>query len=121
MAARFQRPPSAFLPTGKEWGPRDHLLVFAHQIYLDTKCGQCGRSVHVCRNEANLGQFEALTTSCQATAAIDERTGQQGYKREPGELLYAAPIDDDLVTGSGLVFAPDAYANQKRDESGEGN
>lgn len=75
----------------------------------------------MCRNEANAGIFEAATTTCQTSAAIDERTSQQGYKREPGELLYAAPIDDDLVTGSGLVFAPDAYANQKSDEAGEGN
>lgn len=95
--------------------------MFAHQIYLDTKCAQCGRSVHVCRNEANAGIFQAETTACQASAAIDERTSQQGYKREPGELLYAAPIDDDLVTGSGLVFSPDAYAHQKSDEAGEGN
>lgn len=79
-------------------------MVFAYQIYLDTKCRQCGRSVHVCRNEANVGIFQAETTACHAQASIDERTSQQGYKAEPGEMVYATPIDDDLVAGSGLVF-----------------
>lgn len=102
-AANFQRPPSAFLG-GKEWGLRDHLLVFAHQIYLDTKCPRCGQSVYVCRNEKNNGIFQAESTACYAQASIDERTAQQGYKPEPGEMLYALPIDDDLVSRSGLVF-----------------
>lgn len=79
-------------------------MVFAHQIYLDTKCPRCGQSVYVCRNEDNAGIFQAESTACYAQAAIDERTSQSGYKPEPGEMLYTSPIDDDLVRRSGFVF-----------------
>lgn len=101
---KFGRPPSAFLG-GKEWGYRDHLLAFAYQLYLDTKCGECGGSVFECRNPDNAGVFEALDVTCHRKAAVDDRTGQQGFKPEPGQMFYAAPIDEDLVSGSGVTLA----------------
>lgn len=104
-AANFQRPPSAFLG-GREWGSRDHLLVFAFQLYEDNKCSSCGRSVLVCRNEDNKGVWEAEATICTAQAAIQERQSQSGYTPEPGEMLYSRPIDDDLLTGSGIIWIP---------------
>lgn len=58
----------------------------------------------VCRNDDNMGQFEALDSTCHKQAAIDERTHQKDFKAEPGQLFYAAPIDEDLVAGGGLVF-----------------
>ena len=58
----------------------------------------------VCRNEGNAGVFEADTTTCHAQASIDERRNQEKYKPEPGEMMYARPIDEDLLDGSGLVF-----------------
>lgn len=89
---------------GKEWGQRDYLLTLAFQLYLDTTCQHCGRSKSVCHNDANRGLYEVEAYSCHPQAAIQERTSQQGYKPDPGELLYAMPIDPDLITGSGLVF-----------------
>lgn len=106
---------------GKEWGQRDYLLVLAYQLYLDSTCGHCGNSVYVCHNDANQGLYEVQASQCYPRAATDERKAAKGYKPEPGEVLYAVPIDVDLIAGSGFVFAPDSDADQKRDESGEGN
>lgn len=109
-ASRFQRPPSSYLG-GVEWGHRDHLLTFAYELFVDNTCSQCGRSVFVCRNDDNLGLWEADTTICAAQAAVDERRNQEKYKPEPGEMMFARPIDEDLIAGSGLVFKSrkDAY------------
>lgn len=91
---------------GKEWGQRDYLLALAFQLYLDSKCPHCGQSKSVCHNDANRGNYEVESFSCYPQAAIQERTSAAGYKPEPGELLYAVPIDPELVTGSGLVYRP---------------
>lgn len=80
--------------------------MFAFQLYEDTKCASCGRSVLVCRNEKNKGIWEAAVTICTAQAAIQERQSQPGYTPEPGEMLYSRPIDDDLLTGSGITWNP---------------
>lgn len=82
---------------------------------MDNKCPQCGRSVFVCRNDDNLGLWEADTTICAAHAAVDERRNQEKYKPEPGEMMFARPIDDDLVVRSGLVFQSRKDADTKPD------
>jgi len=102
-SALFGRAPSTFLG-GREWGEQDRLLAFAYQLYLDLVCPACGGNVQVCRNDSNEGIFEALDTKCHRRAAVDERTGQQGFKPEPGQMFYASPIDDGLVKGSGLTY-----------------
>lgn len=57
--------------------------------------------------------------TCQAQAAIDEHTGQQGFKAEPGERFYAREIDDELVTRR--TFAPLPEPDDSGNESGDGD
>ena len=110
-SALFGRAPSSFLG-GREWGQRDHLLVYAYQLYLELVCPVCGGSVLVCRNEANAGLFELQESTCHRRVPVDEKTRQKDFKAEPGQLLYGAPIDDDLVKGSGLLYPPNAGGMQ---------
>lgn len=78
--------------------------MFAYQLYLDLVCPVCKGNVLECRNDDNEGAFEVQDTTCYRQAAVDERTRQKGFKPEPGQLFYAAPIDDDLIKGSGLLY-----------------
>jgi hypothetical protein len=75
---------------------KDRLLEFAYTLYLDGLC-DCGRPKWECRNEDNTGLYEADSVTCQAQAAVEEHTGQQGFKPEPGQLFYAREIDEDLI------------------------
>lgn len=59
--------------------------------------------------------FEADTTICHAMAAVDERRNQEKYKPEPGEMMFAQPIDEDLVIRSGLVFQSRKDADAETD------
>ena len=59
-----------------------------------------------CRNPENANVYEARDSTCNRQAAVDKVKGAQDFKAEPGQLFYAAPIDDDLVVGSGLTLLP---------------
>lgn len=76
---------------------KDRLLEFAYTLYVDGLC-ECGRPKHECRNPDNAGLYEVADTTCYAQAAIEEHTGQKGFKPEPGQRFYAVEIDDELVT-----------------------
>lgn len=76
---------------------KDRLLEFAYTLYVEGLC-DCGRPKTECRNEANAGLYEAADITCYAQAAIEEHTGQKGFKAEPGQRFYAAEIDEELVT-----------------------
>lgn len=80
-------------------------------------CDDCGRPKVECRNESNAGLYEASDVTCYAQAAIEERTGQPGFKPEPGQRFYATEIDADLITRRpfGAGNAPDEMA---RDNNG---
>jgi hypothetical protein len=75
---------------------KDRLLEFAYTLYLEGLC-DCGRPKFECRNEANAGLYEAADITCYAQAAVEERTGQQGFKPEPGQRFYAKEIDEELI------------------------
>jgi hypothetical protein len=79
----------------------------------------CGRPKFECRNEANAGLYEAADVTCYAAAAVEEHTGQEKFKPEPGQRFYAVEIDEELVTRR--TFTPFADANNSGDESGEGD
>jgi len=97
-----------------EW--KDRLLEFAYTLYVEGMC-ECGRPKFECRNEDNAGLYEASDVTCYAQAAIEERTGQQGFKPDPGQRFYATEIDPALVTRR--TFAPLSEADNRGDESGE--
>ena len=103
-AERFGRPPSSYLG-GCKWGESDHLLTFAYTLYLAGMCS-CGHPKHLCQHPDNDGWYKAETVICNAQAAIDNITGKDGYKAEPGELFvtrYTRPADEPLLPLS--VFA----------------
>lgn len=93
-------------------------MEFAYTLYVEGLC-DCGRPKFECRNEANRGLYEAADITCYAQAAIEERTGQNGFKPEPGQRFYAQEIDDELVTRR--TFTPFPDADDKHDEPGNSN
>lgn len=97
---------------------KDRLLEFAYTLYVEGMC-DCGRPKSECRNEANIGQYEVASVICHAQAAIEEHTGQQGFKAEPGERFYATEIDDELVVRR--KFAPLPNPDDRGNEPGQGN
>ena len=99
-----------------EW--KDRLLEFAYTLYVEGLC-ECGRPKFECRNEANAGLYEVADATCYAAAAVEEHTGQEKFKPEPGQRFYAVEIDEELVTRR--TFAPFADADKRGDESGEGD
>jgi len=76
-------------------------LEFAYTLYIEGLC-DCGRPRFECRNEANAGLYEVDSVTCQAQAAVEEHTGQKGFKPEPGQRFYATEIDEDLITRRSL-------------------
>jgi len=76
-------------------------LEFAYTLYIEGLC-DCGRPKFECRNEANAGLYEVDSVTCQAQAAVEEHTGQKGFKPEPGQRFYATEIDEDLITRRSL-------------------
>jgi hypothetical protein len=78
-------------------------LEFAYTLYVEGMC-DCGRPKFECRNEANRGLYEVADVTCHAQAAIEEHTGQKGFKAEPGQRFYATELDDELITRR--TFAP---------------
>ena len=82
------------------------MLEFAYTLYLDSTCDVCGGNRFECRDEANAGLYEVQETTCHRAAAIEEHTGQKGFKPEPGQRFYATAIDDELVTRRPLTVSP---------------
>ena len=78
---------------------------------------ECGRPKTECRNQANAGLYEVADVTCHAQAAIEEHTGQKGFKPEPGQRFYAVEIDDELIIRR--TFAPLPDADERDDEAGE--
>ena len=99
-----------------EW--KDRLLEFAYTLYVEGMC-ECGRPKSECRNDANAGLYEAADVTCYAQAAVEERTGQAGFKPDPGQRFYATEIDEELITRR--TFAPLSEADNRGDESGKGD
>ena len=93
---------------------KDRLLEFAYTLYVDGLC-DCGRPKVECRNEANAGLYEVADVTCYAQAAVEEHTGQEKFKPEPGQRFYATEIDDELITRR--AFA--APLDQPGDKQGE--
>ena len=91
-------------------------MEFAYTLYLEGLC-ECGRPKFECRNDANAGLYEVADVTCYAQAAVEEHTGQEKFKPEPGQRFYAAEIDEDLITRR--AFAPLAQPDKRGDESGE--
>lgn len=98
--------PTSFMLIGGagEWGDRDRTLAIGHQLYLDGLCGECGRPVEVCRDPATAGWWEVKSDTCQASAAVAERTSEPGYKPQPGQILY--PVLEKTTGGAPGYGAP---------------
>lgn len=79
----------------------------------------CGRPKVECRNDANRGLYEVADVTCHAQAAVEEHTGQEKFKADPGQRFYATEIDEELITRR--TFAPLPNANDRGNEPGEGD
>lgn len=97
-----------------EW--KDRLLEFAYTLYVEGMC-ECGRPKSECRNPDNAGQYVADSVTCYAQAAVEEHTGQKGFKPEPGQRFYAAEIDEELVARRSFAAPPPL--DESDDEQGE--
>lgn len=80
---------------------------------------ECGRPKVECRNEANRGLYVAADVTCYAQAAVEEHTGQEKFKPDPGQRFYATEIDEELITRR--AFAPLSDADNGDDKPGKGN
>lgn len=78
---------------------------------------ECGAPKFECRNEANRGLYEVADVTCYKQAAIEEHTGQDKFKPDPGQRFYAVEIDDELITRR--TFTPLTEADNRRDETGK--
>ena len=72
-------------------------MEFAYTLYVEGMC-ECGRPKFECRNEANAGLYEVADVTCHAQAAVEEHTGQDKFKADPGQRFYATEIDEELIT-----------------------
>lgn len=97
-------------------------MEFAYTLYVEGLC-DCGRPKWECRNEANQGLYEVADVTCYAQAAVEEHTGQDKFKADPGQRFYATEIDDELITRRAFAVLPDANNGDdkpgKRDDGGE--
>lgn len=91
-------------------------MEFAYTLYVDGTC-ECGRPKVECRNDANRGLYEVADVTCHAQAAVDEHTGQEKFKPDPGQRFYAVELDADLITRRSFPVLTDA--GHKGDEPGE--
>ena len=82
-------------------------MEFAYTLYVEGMCS-CGRPKFECRNDANRGLYIAADITCHAQAAVEEHTGQEKFKAEPGQRFYAEEIDSDLITRRTFAVLPDA-------------
>lgn len=92
---------------------KDRLLEYAYTLYLESICDTCGGNRFECRNEANAGLYEVQDTTCYRQAAVEEHTGQKGFKPDPGQRFYATEIDEELVARR--PFPPFARTNDQND------
>lgn len=86
---------------------KDRLLEFAYTLYVEGMC-DCGRPKWECRNEANRGLYEVADVTCYAQAAVEEHTGQDKFKADPGQRFYATEIDDELITRRSFAVLSDS-------------
>jgi hypothetical protein len=77
----------------------------------------CGRPKLECRNEANAGLYEVADVTCYAQAAVEEHTGQEKFKADPGQRFYATEIDEELITRRTFTVFSDA--DNGDDKSGD--
>ena len=82
-------------------------MEFAYTLYVEGMCS-CGRPKFECRNDANRGLYIAADVTCHAQAAVEEHTGQEKFKADPGQRFYAEEIDSDLITRRTFAVLPDA-------------
>ena len=103
---------------------KDRLLEFAYTLYVEGMC-ECGRPKFECRNDANRGLYEVADTTCHAQAAVEEHTGQEKFKPEPGQRFYATEIDPELVVrrtfagGDSADHMADAHGGEPQDKNAE--
>lgn len=90
---------------------KDRLLEFAYTLYVEGLC-ECGRPKAECRDDANRGLYEVADITCHAQAAVDEYTGQDKFKPDPGQRFYAVELDAELITRRN--FAPPMEATTTR-------
>ena len=91
-------------------------MEFAYTLYVEGLC-DCGRPKWECRNEANRGLYEVADVTCFAQATVEEHTGQDKFKADPGQRFYATEIDDELITRRAFAVLTDA--NNGDDEPGQ--
>lgn len=91
-------------------------MEFAYTLYVDGLCDACGRPRHECRNSENNGLYEIAETTCHAQAAVEEHTGQKGFKPDPGQRFYAVEIDDSLIARLPLTAPGAPRLNDPVDE-----
>jgi hypothetical protein len=96
-------------------------LEFAYTLYVEGLC-ECGRPKFECRNEANRGLYEVADVTCYAQASVEEHTGQQGFKPDPGQRFYAREIDEGLITRRTFALPPpkDTADNDQSDTNNGG-
>jgi hypothetical protein len=99
-----------------EW--KDRLLEFAYTLYVNGQCSLCGGPSSECRNDENRGAYEVADTTCHKQAAIEEYTGQEKFKAEPGQRFYAVAIDDSVIQRR--TFPP-LVSNSGNDAGREGD
>jgi len=93
-------------------------LEFAYTLYVEGLC-ECGRPKFECRNAANAGAYEVADITCHAQAAVEEHTGQEKFKPDPGQRFYAVEIDESVITRR--AFAPLAEAAKGDAKPDDGN
>lgn len=76
---------------------------------------ECGRPKFECRHPDNAGLYEVADVTCHAQAAVEEYTGQKGFKAEPGQRFYATEIDPELVTRRTFAPALDESGDEQAD------
>lgn len=68
-----------------------------------------------CRDPANAGVYEVRQDLwCYRKQALDELTGKDGWKAEPGQVLTVGEIDESVVTRPTLA----RFAATEHDERG---
>lgn len=58
-----------------------------------------------CRNPSNRNKYvTSLDKYCYRQAAVDETTKRDKFKPEHGQLISVQPVDEGLITRSGLTL-----------------
>lgn len=66
-----------------------------------------------CRNKSNRNKYVAdLENYCYRQAAVDDVTKRDKWKPANGQLISVQPIDEDLITRTGLSLNRFEYTPQ---------